>query len=121
MAGMVTAAGYRATGLYDALRQHQEAAVVRPDQRRYDWTADLAGYEASRRAVDADARNQPKHSALLDKLRAGEPVVITWSAVRPLVPVEVARRITDGRVAVRVHSDDRVELAGNSPPDSGVW
>lgn len=122
MAGLVSAGAYRAAGLYGRLRERQEANAVRPDQRAYDWeTADPARFEVSRRAPITEVKNQPKHSPLLDKLRAGEPVVVTWGTVRPLVPVVTARLISDGDVLVRVHSDDRVQMAGYSAPDVGVW
>jgi hypothetical protein len=81
-------AGYRRiAGLYAGLRQHQEAAVVKPDMRLFNWdTADMATFEASRQQIIAEAQNQPKHSTLLDKLRAGQPVIVAWSTARPHLP-----------------------------------
>ena len=55
--------GYRRLpGTYVWLIEQQQAAVIKPDLRLWDWSA--------------EAKAHPQRSARLDKLLVGEPVVI---------------------------------------------
>lgn len=115
VAGAVS--GPRVPGIYAALIEHQEAAVVKPDSRMFDWlTNNPDEYEASRLKVIADAQNQPKHSTLLDKLRAGKPVLVECGTLRPYLPFTAPAWLADPRTIVAVHPDDVVEPA-DGPPD----
>ncbi len=114
-------AGYRRVeGLRAELISEQMAAVIKVDPRLLPWEDELPAAEfaiaKTRLAVEAAAH--PRRSTLLDKLRAGEPVVVQTTMLRGRLPANAPPWISDPRMSpcVRIYADDVVEPA-DGPPD----
>jgi hypothetical protein len=106
------AAYRRITGLRASLIEQQQEAVITIDLRALDWTLEDPDEIAADRADLQEWTNaHPHRSALLDKLLAGEPVVIELSQLRGRLPVDAPPWLTEGRRCVRVYPDDVVEPA----------
>jgi hypothetical protein len=71
----------------------------------------------SRPSVIAEAARNPKRSALLDKLLAGNPVIVAWTTARPYLPADPPHWLSDPRITphIRVYRDDLVEPADGPP------
>ncbi|MFZ0712632.1 hypothetical protein [Mycobacterium sp.] len=105
---------HRVPGLYAGLLERQEAAVIKPDERTFDWdTTVMATFAQSRTAAAAAAKIQPKRSTLLDKLRRGEPVVVEGATAREHLPANPPDWLKHPRALIRVYPDDLVEPAGD--------
>lgn len=116
--------GYRRLpGTYVWLIEQQQAAVIKPDLRLWDWSLEDPGAIAvDRAAVTAEAKAHPQRSALLDKLLVGEPVVIGLSDLHGRLPADRPEWLSDPRITpcVRVYPDDLVEPA-DGPADQCAW
>jgi hypothetical protein len=101
----------RVAGLYAHLLDRERRRCAGPDPRVHLSPGNTAERAA---ALTVTERRSPR----LDKLEAGEPVVVAgWEvgggrALRQQVPW------LDGNVTVKVHADDTIELAGDDEWDS---
>lgn len=110
---------FRLPGCYAALIAQQRAAAVSIDLRLLDWDlSDPGEVAADRAALVAETKAHPQESALLVKLLAGEPVVVSWSALH--VPADAPGWLSDPRIThyVRIRADDLVEPADHAPDQS---
>jgi len=112
--------GYRRLpGTYAWLIAQQQAAVVKPDLRLWDWSLEHPdAIAADRAAVKAEAQAHPQRSTLLDKLLVGEPVIVGLTDLAGRLPADRPEWLSDSRITpcVRVYPDDLVEPA-DGPPD----
>jgi hypothetical protein len=106
------AAYRRITGLRESLIEEQQEAVISIDLRALDWTlTDPDEIAADRAELVACTKANPQRSVLLDKLLAGEPVIVELSALHGRLPADAPSWMTEGRGCVRVYPDDVVEPA----------
>jgi hypothetical protein len=114
---------FRVPGFRGWLTGNQESAVIKVDQRALDWTmTDPEEIAADGAAHDDEARANPKRSALLDKLRTDQPVIVEWAMLRRRMPADGRPWFNSRRTTpyLRVDVDDRVEPA-DGPPDQCQW
>ncbi len=112
----------RIDGLPAKLQAHQEEAVARTDMRLLPWESDCGADEfaAAKKQLQAQAAANPRPSTLLDKLKAGEPVVVETTLVRTMVPPATPSWLRDPQECwfVRVYADGLVEPVAGSAEDA---
>ncbi len=114
--------GYRRLpGTYAWLIEQQQAAVIKPDLRLWDWSLEAPdAIAADRAAVEAEARAHPHRSTLLDKLLVGEPVIVGRTDLIGRLPPDGPPWLIDGCGHVRVYADDLIEPC-DGPADQRAY